>query len=118
MELNQKFELLNQARFKQFWSTTESMKLEIELISRIREFIAKTITITFQSIDMKILQEDLNIKDKNEMINFCKDHDWQINENIVITSAEKETSQKPVVIKENIKFEQLSRIIGNSNHVL
>jgi len=113
-------ELLETARYNEFWKEIGSLS---ELTSKvsgfadsIRKFIALNAGITFQKVNISILAEFLNLE--GEALNaFIKSLGWTTSNNVVTLALNQDNQAKASVIQESVKFEQLTKIIGYSNAI-
>ncbi|KAK9760663.1 hypothetical protein K7432_015092 [Basidiobolus ranarum] len=113
--------ILEEARYEEFWSKIGSDSDYKELLSdvvsfekEIRTMIAKNIAITYQVVSLKHLEGYLNIKGQ-ELENFVKEQGWTKQEENVTIPLNKDNEAKQIVITENIKFEQLTKILCHSS---
>ncbi|RHZ79806.1 hypothetical protein Glove_140g90 [Diversispora epigaea] len=115
---------LEQARFREFWEIygDESCK---ELASEatgfedaIRKVILTTITMAYQSISVNLLSSYLNYNPADkEFESFIQSRGLEIKEEVVHIPKNADNDAKPTVIRENIKFEQLTKVVGYSNEL-
>ncbi|KAF8947553.1 hypothetical protein BGZ47_008698 [Haplosporangium gracile] len=115
-------DLIEQARFKDFWNVYESgdgiyKELTAEILGfedSIRKNIAIAVAMTFQSIEAPILEGYLHLKGQ-AFLDFVKAQGWTEANGVVSIPINKDNEAKTTVLTENIKFEQLTKIIGHSN---
>ncbi|CAG8557589.1 9129_t:CDS:2 [Ambispora leptoticha] len=122
-------QLLEQSRYEQFWEEYEKDETYRELTSdavgfenAIRKVIATAIAISYQSISADLLQAYFNLgsaagEADEEFLAFIKSLGWTESNNVVHIPVNKDNEAKPTVIRENIKFEQLTKVIGYSNEL-
>ncbi|CAG8445582.1 6494_t:CDS:2 [Ambispora gerdemannii] len=122
-------QLLEQSRYEQFWEEYEKDDTYRELTSEavgfenaIRKVIATAISISYQSISADLLQAYFNLgsaagEPDEEFLAFIKSLGWTESNGIVHIPVNKDNEAKPTVIRENIKFEQLTKVIGYSNEL-
>ncbi|KAJ3008148.1 UNVERIFIED_CONTAM: Eukaryotic translation initiation factor 3 subunit K [Siphonaria sp. JEL0065] len=129
-------QLLETCRFKQFWSQLEAFKLPsydakdlknggsakkvVELFpqfaTRIRSYVTSTLAITYQQISLAQFKESVHL-DKKELTEWINQSGCTINQDdatLVDFPLTSENLPKPALVKENIRFEQLTKIIGVS----
>ncbi|KAF9986345.1 hypothetical protein BGZ65_007927 [Modicella reniformis] len=118
-------DLLEQARFTDFWKAYQGDDIYKELTAEvlgfedaIRSNIASAVAMTFQSIELKNLQEYVHLKGQ-ALSDFIKAQGWTETTNgdlnVISIPVNKDNEAKTVVLAENIRFEQLIRVIGHSN---
>ncbi|EIE76053.1 hypothetical protein G6F46_007554 [Rhizopus delemar] len=109
---------LEQARYTKFWQsdlvpwTSVIPNFEIE----IRKVIARIIAMSYQTVSISALSGYLGLSG-DAFDKFCASQQWQKNGDIVQIPINKDNEAKTVVIRENIKFEQLTKVIGYSNEM-
>ncbi|KAJ3080752.1 hypothetical protein HK102_002842 [Quaeritorhiza haematococci] len=116
---------LEQARFKDFWALLDSENEDEsarELVAgypmfdtQIREFISTTISIAYQTIAVEKLEQYLSLVGE-DLRDWVEAHGWTFDpetEGLVHLPVTKENQVKTVTVRENIKFEQLTKIIGH-----
>ncbi|KAJ3280287.1 hypothetical protein HK104_000773 [Borealophlyctis nickersoniae] len=122
-------QLLEQARFQDFWSALNGEDEEDDdsdvrardllvdfptFDARIRDFIGETVRIAYQTIGLKRLGEFLKLEGA-ELKAWLEGKGWDLDatdSELVNLPVTKENQAKPQVVQENIKFEQLTKIIG------
>lgn len=116
-------QLLEQSRFAKFWETFNSDPSYEKLVSNvsgfkkaIRNLVARVVSMTHQQISVQLLQSYLDLKG-DDFTAFVKEQNWEVKDSIVQIPVNKDNEAKTVVIRENIKFEQLTKVIGYSNEV-
>ncbi|CAG8575572.1 6846_t:CDS:2 [Paraglomus brasilianum] len=121
--------LLEQARYREFWHVYESEETYRILTSEaigfenaIRKVIARVVAISFQTISTELLQSYLNIGASNghsdeDFSFFIEKQGWKEENKVVHIPVNNDNEAKPTVIRENIKFEQLTKVIGYSNEL-
>ncbi|KAG9306218.1 hypothetical protein G9A89_016122 [Geosiphon pyriformis] len=122
-------QLLEQSRYQQFWKELEKSEKYRELIidaigfeKAIRKVIANAISISYQSISADLLASYFHFPLRNpgeqeEFNVFIKSLEWTHVNGIVHIPVNKDNQAKQTVIRENIKFEQLTKVIGYSNEL-
>jgi translation initiation factor 3 subunit K len=109
---------LEQARYTKFWQsdlvpwTSVIPNFEIE----IRKVIARIIAMSYQTVSISALSGYLGLNGA-AFDKFCASQQWRKNGDIVQIPINKDNEAKTVVIRENIKFEQLTKVIGYSNEM-
>jgi len=113
---------LEQCRFKDFWTllADEETKKIVECCvgfeDSIRNFIALTIENTFVTISKEEIGTYLNLNG-NDLDGYAKSRNWVLTDDVYTLPVVKENEDKPKIVKENVKFEQLTQIIGYSNEI-
>ncbi|KAJ3281782.1 ARM repeat-containing protein [Rhizoclosmatium globosum] len=130
-------QLLETCRFKDFWAQLESFKLPSydakdlknggpvkkvldffpQFDTRIRNFITSTLAITYQQISLAQFKDSVHL-DKAALTQWIKDAGCTINADdasLVDFPLISENLPKPALVKENIAFAQLTKIIASSS---
>lgn len=111
---------MEQARYAEFWKVYASHKELVKAVNgfedAIRAVIAKVVSMSYQSINKSVLESYFAL-DGKAFEDFCAKHQWQINGNVVTIPVNKDNEAKSVEVRENIKFEQLTKVIGYSNEM-
>jgi len=113
---------LEQCRFKDFWTlladegTRKIVECCVGFEESIRNFIALTIENTFVTINKEEIASYLNLNG-NSLDEYAKSRNWTLNDDVFTLPVVKENEDKPKIVKENVKFEQLTQIIGYSNEI-
>ncbi|CAG8508795.1 10030_t:CDS:2 [Cetraspora pellucida] len=118
-------QLLEECKYQEFWKVYESDESYKELTSdaigfedAIRKVILTSITMTYQSISAELLSSYLNLNtDDEEFDSFIQSRGLVNKDGIVLVPTNYDNEAKPTVIRENIKFEQLTKVIGYSNEL-
>ncbi|KAI8925357.1 armadillo-type protein [Entophlyctis helioformis] len=122
--LVQLHQLLEQARFADFWKYLDAEDAVRDFTdayrlfeTNVRDFIAQTLSITYQSIALDRLEEmlDLSGEDLGDWIRSRED--WVINaddESLIDLPVTEWNHAKSIVVQEDIRFEQLAKILGRS----
>ncbi|KAG0740601.1 hypothetical protein G6F57_000765 [Rhizopus arrhizus] len=111
-------QLLEQARYAKFWQSDLAPWTNVvpNFETKIRQVIAQVIAMSYQTVNVSALSGYLGLNG-DEFDKFCTSQQWQKNGNIVQIPINKDNEAKTVVIRENIKFEQLTKVIGYSNEM-
>lgn len=116
-------QLLEQSRYAKFWETFKSDSAYQQLVADVRGFnkairsvVARIVSMTHQQISASLLQSYLDLQG-DDFTSFVKEQSWEIKGDIVQIPVNKDNEAKTVVIRENIKFEQLTKVIGYSNEM-
>jgi translation initiation factor 3 subunit K len=111
-------QLLEQARYTQFWKADLSAWKQAvpSFETDIRKVIARVIAMSYQTISTNALEGNLGLTG-DAFDAYCKEQQWEKNGDIVQIPVNKDNEAKTVVIRENIKFEQLTKVIGYSNEM-
>jgi len=113
---------LEQCRFKDFWTlmadgeTKNIVECCVGFENSIREFISLTIENSFVTISKDEISGYLNLNG-NDLDGYAKSRNWVLNDNVFTLPTVKENEDKPKIVKENVKFEQLTQIIGYANEI-
>lgn len=113
---------LEQCRFKTFWTLLEDEETKkiveccVGFENSIRDFISKTIENSHVTISKENIQGYLNLDD-NQLTEYAKSRNWVLNDNVFTLPVIKEIQNKPIILQESTKFEQLTKIIGYSNEI-
>ncbi|KAJ3380916.1 hypothetical protein HDU84_005499, partial [Entophlyctis sp. JEL0112] len=130
--------LLDNCRFVQFWAALPSVSVPAlpfapppapldpayaplasvfpAFVPRVRAFIAAIVAVTYQQIPLSLLAEYLNLS-SDETVAYLPSIGCSLNpddKSLVDFPLVVENTPKPAVVKENIRFDQLSKIIGVS----
>ncbi|KAH8555998.1 armadillo-type protein [Umbelopsis sp. PMI_123] len=116
-------QLLEQSRYAKFWETYKSESAYEQLVAEVRGFdqairnvVARVVSMTHQQISSSLLESYLDLKG-DDFAAFVKEQNWEIKGALVQIPVNKDNEAKTVVIRENIKFEQLTKVIGYSNEM-
>ncbi|GAA5796311.1 armadillo-type protein [Helicostylum pulchrum] len=111
-------QLLEQARYVKFWQADlKPWTLVVPSFeSEIREVIARVMSMSYQTITASALAGNLGLTG-DAFEKYCVSQQWQINGDLVQIPINKGNEAKAIVIRENIKFEQLTKVIGYSNEM-
>lgn len=111
-------QLLEQARYVKFWQS--DLKPWTAVVSNfeteIRLVIARVMAMSYQTITAASLAANLGLTG-DAFDKFCESQGWQKAGDLVQIPINKGNEAKAVVIRENIKFEQLTKVIGYSNEM-
>lgn len=116
-------QLLEQSNYVKFWETYNDatyQKLTSNVVGfedAIRQLIARVVTMSHQSINLPVLQSYLALKDQTKFAAFCEQQQWTQQGDLVLIPLNKDNEAKAIVVRENIKFDQLTKVIGYSNEV-
>ncbi|KAI9265978.1 armadillo-type protein [Sporodiniella umbellata] len=111
-------QVLEQARYANFWQfdLTQWTKVVPTFENEIREVIARIISMTYQTVNASTLSGYIGLTGE-AFEKFCAAQNWQRNGDVVQIPINKGNEAKTVVIRENIKFDQLTKVIGYSNEM-
>ncbi|KAI8369332.1 armadillo-type protein [Radiomyces spectabilis] len=113
-------QFLEQSRYAKFWEAYATHKQLTTNVAgfeeSIRSVIANVVSMSHQVINSKVLQSYLAL-DGQSFNDFCAAQGWQVSGDVVTIPVNKDNEAKAVVITENIKFEQLTKVIGYSNEM-
>ncbi|GBB88444.1 hypothetical protein RclHR1_00150040 [Rhizophagus clarus] len=118
-------QLLEEARYQEFWEVYEKddayRELTMEAVgfdNAIRKVILTAICMAYQTISADLLRTYLNyVKDDDKFETFIQSQGLTIKDGVVIINTNYDNEAKPTVIRENIKFDQLTKVIGYSNEL-
>ncbi|KAH6570392.1 hypothetical protein BASA82_000895 [Batrachochytrium salamandrivorans] len=121
-------DLLEQARFAEFWKYLEEEESVRDFTSdyslfddNVREFIAQTLSITYQTIAIVCLEEMLDLTD-DDLADWVKMREgWTVNtedDSLIDLPITSWNQAKEVVMQEDVKFEQLGKLLGRSRLAL
>ncbi|KAJ8331692.1 hypothetical protein O5D80_000588 [Batrachochytrium dendrobatidis] len=121
-------ELLGQAQFSEFWAYLESEESVREFTGdyslfddNIREFIAQTLSITYQTISIESLEKMLDLSDE-DLADWVKMREsWSVNaddDSLIDLPITSWNQAKEIVMQEDVKFEQLGKILNRSRLVV
>ena len=118
------YTLLDSARYSEFWSEFEKDDTYADLVAdvvgfedEVRLSIAKTVRMTFKKISVQVFQDWSNLSSDLKFSEWITSKlGWTIDKskNQVIVPLNKDNDAKPVVTSEQVRFEQLSRLIKRS----
>ena len=115
-------QFLESARYAQFWSAlnqNNSLKRQVEkvkgFVNSIHIIIARNIATAYQVIAHSEAMSYLGLEG-NKLDEFIAKEKWSVDQNGSITlPLHKENEAKTVVISEQIKFNQLNKVIAASH---
>ncbi|CAO3596138.1 unnamed protein product [Absidia cylindrospora] len=116
-------QLLEQSNYVKFWETYNDAtykKLTSQVVGfedAIRQLIARVVTMSHQSINAPVVQSYLALKDQAKFGPFCEQQQWTQQGDVVTIPLNKDNEAKAIVVRENIKFDQLTKVIGYSNEM-
>lgn len=120
MKLVELRQLLETSRYRDFWQLLHSDELAAKAVAdivgfedAIRKVVAKVVSMTCQSIKKSHLEEYLSLSG-NDLSTFITAQNWKSDGDSVQIPISKDNQAKTTITSENIKFEQLSKIIGYS----
>ncbi|KAJ2847806.1 hypothetical protein IWW36_003667, partial [Coemansia brasiliensis] len=82
----------------------------------LRKLILSEITSTYQTIETKLVGKMVNL-DEEAVLRLAKEQGWAVNNGVVSLPLKTENEAKTTVIKENVKFEQLTKILSAANDI-
>jgi translation initiation factor 3 subunit K len=113
-------QLLEQARYVKFWTGIDSCRSWTSVVpnfeTEIRFVIARVMAMSYQTIAATNLAANLGLSG-DAFDQFIQAQGWEKSGDLVQIPINKGNEAKAVVIRENIKFEQLTKVIGYSNEM-
>lgn len=111
-------QLLEQARYVTFWKSDLKPWTSVvpNFETEIRQVIARVMSMSYQTITASALAGNIGLSG-DAFDAFCVSQQWQKSGDLVQIPINKGNEAKAVVIRENIKFEQLTKVIGYSNEM-
>ncbi|KAL0074931.1 armadillo-type protein [Phycomyces blakesleeanus] len=115
-------QLLEQSRYAKFWETYNNEEYKsltaavVGFEAAIRQVIARVVAMSHQVISTSVLSSYLALSG-DELTKFCNEQQWQKKDDVVQIPINEDNEAKAVVVIENIKFEQLTKVIGYSNEM-
>ncbi|KAI9006664.1 armadillo-type protein [Phycomyces nitens] len=115
-------QLLEQSRYAKFWETYNKEEYKsltgaiVGFEAAIRQVIARVVAMSYQVISTSVLSSYLALTG-DDLTKFCNEHQWQKKDDVVQIPINEDNEAKAVVVIENIKFEQLTKVIGYSNEM-
>lgn len=111
-------QILEQARYTKFWQSDLAQWTSVvpNFESEIRQVIARVISMSYQTVNTSTLSGYIGLTG-DAFDKFCTSQQWQKNGDVVQIPINKGNEAKTVVIRENIKFDQLTKVIGYSNEM-
>ncbi|KAI9747245.1 MAG: hypothetical protein M1815_004391 [Lichina confinis] len=109
---------LSSAQYREFWTTLDSDDLYADLVADVSGFeelirvrIAGCVGQAVREIDRHVLEEWLNLQGK-EFDRFVSEVcEWAIDGDVIKVPLNKENEAKGTVIRENVKFDQFSKMV-------
>jgi len=110
--------LLESAQFKEFWTTLDSDDLYADLIAdvtgfedSIRQQVAMVASQSMREVNRELFEGWTNLR-SDEFERFVKeDLGWSIEGDVVKIPLNKDNEARPTVTRENVKFDQFTRMI-------
>ncbi|KAI9486246.1 MAG: armadillo-type protein [Benjaminiella poitrasii] len=112
-------QLLEQARYAKFWQADLKPWVAVvpDFEANIRQVIARVMAMSYQTINASSLAANLGLSG-DAFNKFCESQGWQsVAGDLIQIPINKGNEAKTVVIRENIKFEQFTKVIGYSNEM-
>jgi len=111
--------LLETAQFSDFWAQTKTHKDLLGAVpnfdSTIRDFISSVVSQTYRSISKDSLSEALNLKGA-ELDTYITSKNWEQTADLVsFPRQDTSVSQTKKKLAQNVKFDDLSRILKSLN---
>ncbi|PIA18497.1 ARM repeat-containing protein [Coemansia reversa NRRL 1564] len=117
---------LEKAQFDGFWSEMYGNDDDDEesvvdgiagFDNGLRKLILAEITSTYQTIQAKLIGKMVNL-DEEAVLRLAKEHGWDVDAaGVVSLPLKSENEAKTTVIKESIKFEQLTKLLCAANDI-
>lgn len=123
-KLFQLYELLDSYRFVEFWHKFESDDSYADIVADVNNFedelrqtIASVVSVACKQIAVDVFQAWSNLSERKFLAWVSDTLKWETNGNMVIVPGNKENEAKVVVKSENVRFEQLSRVIRRAYEI-
>ncbi|KAI9500802.1 hypothetical protein GGI25_005713 [Coemansia spiralis] len=117
---------LEGAQFGKFWSEMYGGDDDDEDMSVVdgiagfdnglRKLIIGEITSTYQTVPAKAVETMVNL-DEEAVLRLCKEQEWPVDNGIISLPLKGENEARATVIKESVKFEQLTKILSAANDI-
>jgi translation initiation factor 3 subunit K len=112
-------QLIEEARFVEFWATVASDAVSREAVSgvpdfytAIRQLISNVVAAVYQVIDLNVLEKQLNLTG-DELRRYIASQGWTLDGNKVTIPVNEENEAKSSTQTESIKLEQLGKILAH-----
>ncbi|KAI9139914.1 armadillo-type protein [Paraphysoderma sedebokerense] len=112
--------LLEECRFEEAWKeikSTDGIKDMVKSVKGFEDgiirFISHLISTSHQRISVTLSKKYLDLND-SALGEYAKKQGWKVSGQMIEIPANKDNSVRGVVVQENIRFEQLTKIITNS----
>lgn len=109
---------LNSARYADFWNTVDSDDMYADLVADVQGFeeimkvrIAVVVSQCMQEVETKVLESWLNLSGAKFETFVREVCGWTIAGDVVKVPLNKENEARGTVVRENVKFDQFSRMI-------
>lgn len=109
---------LNNAEYASFWSTLDSDDLYADLVADVQGFedimrirIAIVVSQCMQEVSREVLESWLNVSGDKFEHYISKVCSWEIKDGNVMIPLNTDNEARGTVVRENVKFDQFSRMI-------
>ncbi|KAJ1930980.1 hypothetical protein FBU59_006863, partial [Linderina macrospora] len=82
----------------------------------LRKLIIGNITSTYQTIPAKAVEQMVNL-DQDAVLSLAKENEWAVDNGVISLPLKSENKAVATVIKENVKFEQLTKMLSAANDI-
>lgn len=116
--------LLEKAQFAAFWQTIDSDNILSEIVAdyplfeeTIREFIAQTLEIAYQTISIDLLEQSLDLSGEDLAVWVKAREGWKVNasnEELIDIPHTVWNTAKSVSVQEDIKVDQIAKLISKA----
>ncbi|KAJ1942348.1 hypothetical protein EC988_006514 [Linderina pennispora] len=115
---------LERAQFTKFWKEMYGDDDDEESVvdgiagfeNGLRKLIIGNITSTYQTIPAKAVEEMVNL-DQDAVLSLAKENGWAVDNGVISLPLKSENKAVATVIKENVKFEQLTKMLSAANDI-
>jgi len=111
-------QLLEQCKFAEFWKQVSKSNLPFKQCKgfdeAVQTFCVRILESTFQTAPIALVSRWLNM-DEAHTKSFLEKRGWTAQGADWAVPGSKENTPKPVLVQENLKFEQLTKLIGLNN---
>lgn len=118
------YELLDSYRFTEFWRKFESDDSYADIVAdvvnfedELRQTIASVVSVACKQIGITVFQEWSNLSERKFLAWVTDTLKWEIKGDMVVVPPNKENDAKVVVKNENVRFEQLSRVLRRAYEI-
>ncbi|RKP10309.1 armadillo-type protein [Thamnocephalis sphaerospora] len=114
-------QLVEEARFVEFWAALEANEVSREAVSgmpdfdtAMRKLIAGVVTAVYQTVSVSVLEKQLNLKGK-DLDQFIAAQGWAVQDGVVSIPLNEENEAKSSVTTEALELNQMTKILAHAN---